>query len=270
MNQQLAGKRIAILATDGFEQSELLQPLQALQDAGATVDVVGLARGQIQGMRHTEKGDRVTVAFAVGEVNAERYSALVLPGGVANPDTLRLDTAAVAFVRQFFENDKPVAAICHGPWTMIEADVVRDRTLTSWPSLRTDLVNAGARWLDRDVVIDGGLVTSRKPDDLPAFCRAMIETFSFVRSNPDLTKALLNPAGSFAEPHDVVKLEGVDDATKVEILRQWESDARALASAEDEGMGGGEESKLEDVRKAVHAIIPPEAADVGTPTKHGG
>lgn len=270
MNQTLAGKRVAILATDGFEQSELLEPQQALREAGAEVDVIGLKRGPIQGMKHTEKGDMVTAVSAVSDVDPEHYAALLLPGGVSNPDTLRTDADAVAFVRTFFDANKPVAAICHGPWTLIEADVVRDRSLTSWPSLKTDLANAGAQWLDQEVVIDGNLVSSRKPDDLPAFCKAMVENFSVDHPPLSLSKALLNPAGTFAEPEDVVNLDGVDDAMKVKILREWESDARALASAEDEGMGGGEESKLEAVRKAVHAIVPPDAADVGTPTKHGG
>ncbi|HEV2676140.1 MAG TPA: type 1 glutamine amidotransferase domain-containing protein [Aliidongia sp.] len=177
MANELTGKRIAILATDGFEQSELTVPRQALIAAGATVEVVSLKPGEIQGMKHHDKGDKVTVDRVLDQADAGSYAALVLPGGVANPDTLRTDTGAVAFVRAFASSGKPIAAICHGPWTLIEADVVRGRTMTSWPSLKTDLRNAGAEWVDRDVVVDHGLVTSRKPDDLPAFCAKMIEEF---------------------------------------------------------------------------------------------
>jgi len=177
MSEELMGKRIAIVATDGFEQSELIEPMRALRGAGATVDVVAPHRGKIQGMQHHEKGDAVVVTRSLEDVDADEYQALVLPGGVANPDALRLDTRAVALVRAFFEDGKPVAAICHGPWTLVEADVLRDRTVTSWPSLKTDLRNAGANWVDREVVVDGNLVTSRKPDDLPAFCQKMVERF---------------------------------------------------------------------------------------------
>jgi protease I len=177
MAEELAGKRIAIVATDGFEQSELVEPLRILRRAGATVDVVAPRRGKIQGMHHHEKGDAVVVNRTLDEVDPDEYAGLVLPGGVANPDALRLDSRAVALVRAFFEDGKPVAAICHGPWTLVEADVLRDRTVTSWPSLKTDLRNAGAHWVDREVVVDHCLVTSRKPDDLPAFCAALVEQF---------------------------------------------------------------------------------------------
>lgn len=178
MAQRLDGKRVAILATDGFEQSELTEPHKALRDAGARVEVIAPAGERIQGMRHHEKGETVPVDIHLDQANPADYAALVLPGGVANPDALRTDAGAVAFVRHFFESRKPVAAICHGPWTLIEADAVRGRTVTSWPSLKTDLKNAGAQWVDRDVVVDHGLVTSRKPDDLPAFCGKMIEEFA--------------------------------------------------------------------------------------------
>jgi len=167
----LGGKRVAIVATHGFEQSELLEPCKALRAAGAAVDVVAPAGEPIQGMRHHEKGDKVAVDRTIGAVGADDYDGLVLPGGVANPDALRADPRVVAFVRGFFRAGKPVAAICHGPWTLIEAEAVRGRMLTSWPSLKTDLSNAGARWVDREVVVDGNLVTSRNPGDLPAFCR---------------------------------------------------------------------------------------------------
>jgi protease I len=177
MANELEGKRVAMLVTDGFEQSELLTPRQALLDAGAMVDVVSLEAGRIQGMQHQEKGETVAVDKVLSDADAEGYAALVLPGGVANPDRLRTEAKAVAFVRHFVDTRKPIAAICHGPWTLIEADAVRDRTVTSWPSLKTDLQNAGANWVDRDVVVDRGLVTSRKPDDLPAFCVKMVEEF---------------------------------------------------------------------------------------------
>ena len=177
MANELQGKRIAILATDGFEQSELTEPKKALTRAGATVDVVAPHPGHIQGMQHHDMGETVAVDRTIAEARAEDYDALVLPGGVANPDALRVEPRAVAFVRSFFDAKKPVAAICHGPWTLIEADVVRGRTLASWPSLKTDLRNAGGKWVDREVVVDDGLVTSRKPADLPAFCREMVKLF---------------------------------------------------------------------------------------------
>jgi protease I len=177
MANELKGKRIAILATDGFEQSELLVPQAALKEAGAEVEVIAPKAGHIQGMEHDSKGKTVKVDRALDVAKAEEYAGLVLPGGVANPDRLRTDRRAVAFVKKFFSDRKPVAAICHGPWTLVEADVVRGRRVTSWPSLQTDLRNAGANWVDEQVVVDHGLVTSRKPDDLPAFCGKMIEEF---------------------------------------------------------------------------------------------
>ena len=178
MAQNLSGKRIAILATDGFEQSELTEPLKALKMAGAQVEIVAPHDGEIQGMKHHDKGDKVKIDRTLDQARPEDYAALMLPGGVANPDQLRTLPKAVSFARHFFSAKKPVAAICHGPWLLVEADVVRDRELTSWPSLKTDLKNAGARWVDREVVVDHGLVTSRKPDDLPAFCAKMIEEFA--------------------------------------------------------------------------------------------
>jgi protease I len=178
MSDELRGKRIAFLATDGVEQIELTEPLRAVADAGAATELVSLRRGSFQGFNHLDHGDTFSADRAVGDVSADRYDGLVLPGGVANPDALRTDPGAVAFVRGFFEQHKPVGVICHGPWTLVEAGVVRDRTLTSWPSLRTDLGNAGARWVDEPVVVDEGLVSSRKPDDLPVFCAKIVEEFA--------------------------------------------------------------------------------------------
>jgi protease I len=172
------GLRVAVLATDGVEQVELTGPVKALRDAGAAATVVSLKPGTIQGMNHDERGDKLAVDMTLDEVTAGDFDALVLPGGVANPDTLRTNAAAVAFVRAFADDDKPIAAICHGPWTLIEADAVDGKRMTSWPSLQTDLRNAGAEWVDQEVVRDGLLVTSRKPDDLPAFNREMISAFS--------------------------------------------------------------------------------------------
>lgn len=177
MAQKLAGKRIAVVATDGFEQSELTEPVKALKEAGATVEVISPKGGEIQGMKHKEKGDKVRVDKTLDAANADDYDALMLPGGVANPDTLRTEPKAIAFIRRFVEDGRPIAAICHGPWTLIDAGGVNGRKVTSWPSLKNDLKNAGAQWVDEEVVVDGGLVTSRKPDDLPAFNAKMIEEF---------------------------------------------------------------------------------------------
>jgi protease I len=173
----VAGCRVAVLATDGVEQVELIEPVRALLRNNAEVAVIAPRSGQIQGMNHHDKGEKLTVDHDLASVSADRFDALVLPGGVANPDALRTDAKAVAFVRHFVEAGKPIAAICHGPWTLIEANGVNGRTMTSWPSLKTDLRNAGARWEDRAVVVDGNLVTSRKPDDLSDFCREMVRLF---------------------------------------------------------------------------------------------
>ena len=177
MADQLKGKRVAALATHGFEQDELLQPRKALADAGATVDVVSPESGRIRGWKHKEWGEEVTVDRTLDQARAEEYDALLLPGGVMNPDRLRMDSRAVQFVKRFFDDGKPIAVICHGPWTLVEANVVRGVTMTSWPSLKTDLTNAGAKWVDQEVVVDRGLVSSRKPDVIPAFNRKMIEEF---------------------------------------------------------------------------------------------
>ena len=172
----LQGKTIAFLvATEGIEQVELTEPWKAVEQAGGTPELIALEAGEAQAMNHLDKADTFTVDRVVADVSASDYDGLVLPGGVANPDFLRTDEDAVAFVRGFFEQAKPVAAICHAPWTLIEAGVVEGRTLTSWPSLQTDLRNAGANWVDEEVVVDQGLVTSRKPDDLEAFCAKAVE-----------------------------------------------------------------------------------------------
>jgi protease I len=178
MTQDLQGKKIAFLATDGVEQVELTEPWKALEDAGADVGLISLKPGEIQGFHKREKGDTFPVDVTVSEADASEYDGLVLPGGVVNPDVLRTDEDAVRFTRTFFEQGKPVAAICHGPWMLVEADVVRGRRVTSWPSVKTDLRNAGAEWVDEKCVVDGGLVTSRKPDDIPAFNEKIIEEFA--------------------------------------------------------------------------------------------
>jgi len=178
MPNKLNGKRIAILATDGVEQVEMTEPRKALDAAGAKTELVSPAKGQLQAWQHLEKGDKFPVDVDLGAADPNNYDALVLPGGVANPDQLRTMPKAVQFVKSFFEQGKPVAAICHAPWMLVEADAVRGKTVTSWPSLHTDLKNAGAKWVDREVVEDDGLVTSRKPDDLPAFNKKIVELFS--------------------------------------------------------------------------------------------
>jgi protease I len=174
---QLRGKRVAILATDGVERVELIEPRQALDEAGARTVVVSPRSGTIKGWEHDHWGDAITVDQSLDDARVDAFDALMLPGGVMNPDNLRTNERAVKFVRDFFDAGKPVAAICHAPWMLVEADVVAGRTVTSWPSLRTDLRNAGAEWVDREVVTDQGLVTSRKPQDIPAFSRKMIEEF---------------------------------------------------------------------------------------------
>ena len=170
----LHDKKVAVLATDGFEQAELTEPVKALRAQGAIAVVIAPHAGEIQGMKHHEKGDKTKVDLALAQARPEEFDALVLPGGVANPDSLRIDKAALAFIDHFVKARKPIAAICHGPWTLIELDAVRGRKMTSWPSLKTDLKNAGADWVDRPVVADGNLVTSRKPDDLNDFNREML------------------------------------------------------------------------------------------------
>jgi protease I len=175
MAAKLQGKKVAFLFTDGVEQIEYLEPRKAVEAAGAEAHLVSLKPGTVQGFNHLDKGDTFEADLAARDADPNDYDGLVLPGGVANPDFLRTDPDAVAFARAFFEAGKPVGAICHGPWTLVEAGVVKGRTLTSWPSLRTDIENAGGTWVDEQVHVDRGLVTSRKPDDLPAFCAKLAE-----------------------------------------------------------------------------------------------
>jgi len=177
-DHKLSGKRVAILATDGVEQAELAEPRKALDGAGAKTTLVSLKPGMIKGWQHDHWGDEFPVDVTIDQARAEDFDALMLPGGVMNPDRLRMDDRAVSFVKMMFNAGKPIAAICHGPWLLVEADVVRNRSVTSWPSLETDLRNAGADWSDQEVVTDMGIVTSRKPDDIPAFNKKMLEEFA--------------------------------------------------------------------------------------------
>ncbi|MGY1806742.1 type 1 glutamine amidotransferase domain-containing protein [Blastococcus sp. SYSU D00669] len=178
MAGELDGVKVAVLATDGVEQVELDRPWQALEEAGAEPELVSFEAGTITAYDHIDKADRKEVHATLGDADPDDYAALVLPGGVINGDFVRADSDAVAFVKAFFDAGKPVAAICHAPWVLAEADVVRGRRMTSWPSLRTDLRNAGANWVDEELVVDGNLITSRKPDDLDAFCAAIVEEFA--------------------------------------------------------------------------------------------
>ena len=178
MGIELRNKRVAALVENGFEQSELVEPKKALEQAGAKVDIVSPQKDKVKGWQHTKWADELTVDRPLDEARPDEYDALLLPGGVMNPDKLRWNEKAVQFVKAFVDSGKPIAAICHGPWTLIEAGGVRGRKLTSWPSLQTDLRNAGANWVDQECVTDNGLVTSRKPDDIPAFNKKMIEEFA--------------------------------------------------------------------------------------------
>jgi len=187
---KLQGKRVAFLATDMVEQVELTEPWKAVEDAGATPELVSLKEGEIQGFNHYDKADTFKVYRTVEEASADDYDALVIPGGVGNPDTMRMDENAVEFTRQFFEQGKPVGVICHGPWMLVEAGVVRGRKVTSWPSLRTDIRNAGGDWVDQEVVVEQGLVTSRKPADLPAFNEKIVEEFAEGRHEEQAAKTV--------------------------------------------------------------------------------
>jgi len=189
MPKTLKGKTVAILATDGFEQSELMQPRLALEEAGARTQVVSPADKKIKGWNHKDWGEEVAVDVALKSADASKYNALLLPGGVMNPDQLRMNPDAVKFVKAFFDERKPVAAICHGPWMLVEAGAVHGRTVTSWPSLKTDIRNAGGTWVDEEVTVGNGVVTSRKPDDIPAFNREMIALFSKDASEESEPKA---------------------------------------------------------------------------------
>jgi len=177
MSENLAGKRIAILVADGFEQAELLEPRRALQEAGAQTEIISPVKDRVRGWNHKDWGDEISVDVELDDAKAEDFHALLLPGGVMNPDHLRMNPTAVKFVKNFIDANKPVAAICHGPWMLVEADAVRGHKVTSWPSLKTDIKNAGGSWVDEQVVHDRALVTSRKPDDIPAFNREMIALF---------------------------------------------------------------------------------------------
>jgi protease I len=177
MANDLTNLKVAILVAEGFEQQEMTEPRKALDEAGAETSIVSPSEGHVQGWNHFDKADVFPVDIALEQANADNFDALLLPGGVANPDQLRMQPKAIEFIKDFFTAGKPVAVICHGPWTLIEADVVRGRNITSWPSLKTDLINAGALWTDEEVVVDNGLVSSRKPADIPAFNKRMLEEF---------------------------------------------------------------------------------------------
>ena len=177
MPGRLDGKKVAILVTDGFEQVEMTKPRDVLDEAGAETKIVSLKPGKIQGMHHADKGDKFDVDLTLDEARPEQFDTLLIPGGLMNPDSLRSNDDALEFTRHFFRERKPVAVICHGPWVLIDAGVVRGRTLTSWPAIKTDVKNAGGKWVNKEVVVDNGLVTSRKPDDIPAFNEKMIEEF---------------------------------------------------------------------------------------------
>jgi protease I len=178
MATELQGKKIAFLAAEGVEQVELTEPWKAVEEAGGTPELISVEDGEVQAFNHLDKADTFPVDTTVSEAQASAYDGLVLPGGVANPDFLRMDEDAVRFVRSFFEQEKPVGVICHGPWTLVEADVLQGRTITSWPSLKTDIENAGGTWVDEEVHVDNGLTSSRNPDDLPAFCAKIVEEFA--------------------------------------------------------------------------------------------
>jgi protease I len=178
----IKGLKVAILVADGFEQSELAEPKKALEEAGAETYVVSPVKGKVKGWKGKDWADDVPVDLDLGKAKAEDFDALLLPGGVINPDTLRINPTAIEFIKGFVKTHKPIAAICHGPWTLINAEAVKGKTITSWPSIKTDLINAGAKWVDKEVAIDDQLVTSRKPDDIPAFNKAIIELFSQVFS----------------------------------------------------------------------------------------
>jgi protease I len=194
MANELDGKRVAFIATDMVEQVELTEPWKAVQQAGGTPELLSIKEGEIQGFNHFDKGDTFKVDRQVADANAGDYDGLVLPGGVGNPDQLRIVPEVQQFVRSFFEEGKPVAVICHGPWTLIDAGVAKGRTMTSWPTLQTDLRNAGATWVDQEVVVDNGLVTSRKPDDLPAFCSKLVEEFAEGTHQPQMAGASASQA----------------------------------------------------------------------------
>jgi protease I len=196
MASELHGKKIAFIATEGVEEVELTEPWKAVEEAGAKPELISIADGEVQAWEHFDKGGSFKVDKTIEEADVDDYDALVLPGGVANPDRLRMDENVVSFVREFAASGKPIGVICHGPWTLIEAGVVKGRTITSWPSLQTDLRNAGANWVDEEVIVDAGLVSSRKPDDLPAFNAKIVEEFA---EGPHLESAQKTQAAVHAE-----------------------------------------------------------------------
>ncbi|GAC1547041.1 MAG: type 1 glutamine amidotransferase domain-containing protein [Herpetosiphon sp.] len=187
MAQQLSGKKVAILVADGFEQVEMTEPRKALNEAGAQTDLISPAAGQVKGWQHTDWGDKFPVEVPLSDANPANYDALLLPGGVMNPDNLRRNSQAIQFIKSFVDAGKPIASICHGPWTLIEAGAVLGRNMTSFETIQTDLKNAGAQWVDEEVVVDRNLVTSRKPDDIPVFIRTMVETFAGAQSARERT-----------------------------------------------------------------------------------
>ena len=195
MANELQGKRIAFLATDGVEQIELVEPWKAIEQAGGEPELLSIQPGKIQGFEHLDKGEEFSVDKHVSQGDPDDYDGLVLPGGVANPDSVRMDEDAVRFVKNFFETGKPVGVICHGPWTLVAPGVVKGRKITSWPSLQTDIRNAGGNWVDEEVVVDAGLVSSRKPDDLPAFCAKLVEELC-EGEHEQLAEATAGAAGS--------------------------------------------------------------------------
>ena len=178
MAEDLSGKKIAIIATEGVEEVELTKPRDAVTEAGGETELLSIEDTDVQSLNHADKSEVYTADKLVSDASADDYDGLILPGGVLNPDNLRQDESVIAFLRDFFSAGKPVGVICHGPWTLVEADLVRDRTITSWPSLKTDIRNAGGNWVDEEVVVDQGLVSSRNPDDLPAFCAKIVEEFA--------------------------------------------------------------------------------------------
>jgi protease I len=216
MSLQLEGKRVAIVVTDGFEQDELEKPRQALEEAGAKTEVISPKAGKVKGWKYTDWGTEVAVDKELRQADPNQYDALMLPGGQMNPDNLRMDKGAVQFIQSFVQTGKPIAAICHGPLTLIEAGAVKGRRLTSFPSIKTDLRNAGAEWVDQEVVTDQGLVTSRKPDDIPAFNRKMIEEFAGGRQRPRLRS--FTPTTGVRKPGKVI--EGTFGGTKEKSPRE--------------------------------------------------
>ena len=270
MEQILSGKRVAILA-EGNEKPELTVARDALAAAGAEIHLLNSVRPQATGTHFPNAGVGGVAPLAPSDFRESAFDALLLPGGDAAPGALKASPETRSFVEAFVASSKPVGAISEGPALLIEAGVVRDRTLTSAPALRADLERAGALWLEQHVVIDRNLVTSQSAHDLPAFCAALIDLFSRRSTETGQREAPEDPPLFADNPIDIVDDPEKTRAEKLHILRQLESDARALSSAADEGMTGeGDEERLQEIRKAAHALEPPGTEDTGTPTKHGG